>query len=104
MSSEHVNQVKPVISVGIMILTLFTVVFFQMEERRLGYSLLKISKNSRKSAEDKKNLEVQLAKLTRPQFVEQMAATRLTLKKAQSHQIIILPSLFLNVDKGDLFE
>lgn len=81
-------------SVTLIILTLFGVVFLQMEERRLGYSLLKLTRNYRKVLENKKNNEILLAQATRPQWVEKMAASRFTLKKAEANQIILLSHPF----------
>ncbi len=92
MSSKEIGKFKPVISVSLIILTLFGVVFLQMEERRLGYVLLKVTREYRQVLESKKNKEIQLAKATRPQWVEKMASARFTLKKAQASQIILLPN------------
>ncbi len=92
MSSNEIRNLKPVISVALIILTLFSVVFFQMEERRLGYSLLKLTREYRQVQEVKRNKEIQLAKVTGPQWVEKVAASRFTLKKAEASQIILLPN------------
>ena len=92
MSSKEFRKLKPVISVTLIILTLFSVVFLQMEERRRGYSLLKLTREYRQTVEQKKNKEIQLAKVTRPQWVERMAASKFTMKKALSSQIILLPT------------
>ncbi len=94
MSSNKIRILKPVVSVTLIILTLFGVVFLQMEERRLGYSLLKITRNYRQIIEQKKNKEILLAKATRPQWVEKVAASRFTLKKAEASQIILLSNPF----------
>lgn len=94
MSSNEIRNLKPVISVTLIILTLFSVVFLQMEERRLGYSLLKLTRQYRQTLEIKKNKEILLAKATRPQWVEKVAAKRFTLKKAAANQIILLPNPF----------
>lgn len=104
MSSDQVDSFKPVFSVGLIIFSLLSVVFFQMEERRLGYSLLKVSSESRKVSEQKKALEIQLAQNTRPYFLEKMASAKFTLKKAESHQIILLPNFAVTSESGDLFE
>lgn len=88
--SSNVRNLKPVISVALIILTLFGVVFLQMEERRLGYSLLKLTREYRKVLEIKRDKEIQLVKVTRPQWVEKYAASRFTLKKADASQIILL--------------
>lgn len=104
MSSEEFRTIKPVISVALIIMTLFAVVFLQMEERRLGYSLLKINREYRKVSENKKSKEIQLAKITRPQWVEKMAASRFTLKRAQAHQIILLPAVMNESEEPGVFE
>ncbi len=90
MSSEKVLQFKPLISVLIIVFSFFSLAFFQMEERRIGYNLLKLNREHRDSLEHKRSLEVQLAKITKPQLLDQVAQSRLTLKKLQSNQIIHL--------------
>ena len=104
MSSDELRTIKPVISVTLIIMTLFAVVFLQMEERRLGYSILKINREYRKISEIKKQREIQLAKVTRPQWVEKMAYSRFTLKRAESHQIILLPNITADSDESGAFE
>lgn len=90
MSSEKVFQLKPLLSILIIVICFFSLAFFQMEERRLGYSLLKLNRDHREKLEQKRSLEVQLAKITKPQLLDQVAQSRLTLKKLQSNQIIHL--------------
>lgn len=96
MSSEHVRQLKPFLSVVFVISTLFTVVFLKMEERRMSYVVLKNTREFKKNREMKKQKEILLAKLTRPQLVETVAKQKLTLKRATAGQIIHLnPSISL---------
>jgi len=38
---QHVSHVKPFISILVIIFTLFSLVFFKMEVRRMGYAMLK---------------------------------------------------------------
>ncbi len=90
MSSESFRQLKPFFSVLILIFTFFSLVFLQMEERRLGYSVLKLSREYKKVLEDKHIREIQLVKITRPQLMESMAHSKFTLKKIQADQIIHL--------------
>jgi cell division protein FtsL len=99
MSSNEIRNLKPVISVALIILTLFSVVFLQMEERRLGYSLLKLTRHYRQIVENRKNKEIQLAKATRPQWVEKIAASKFTLKKAEANQIILLSNPFEDAEQ-----
>lgn len=81
---------KPFISILFIIGTLFSLVFLQMEERRLGYGILKLTREQRQVIEEKRAKIMQLAKVTRPQHVEKMAQSKFTLKKVQSSQIIHL--------------
>lgn len=81
---------KPVISIIIMIFSLFVIVFVQMEERRIGYDVLVLNRAQRRVLEEKRVLALQLARLMKPQNVERLAQSRLTMKKVQSNQIIHL--------------
>lgn len=88
MNSQSLRQLKPFLSVLIIIFTFFSLVFLQMEERRLGYSVLKLSRDYKKDLEEKNVHEIQLAKVTRPQLLEHVAQSKFTLKKIQADQII----------------
>lgn len=90
MSSENFRQLKPFFSILLIIATLFSIVFLQMEERRMGYSVLKLTREYKKVAEEKRVKEIALAKVTRPQLLDTMAQQKFTLKKVQASQIIHL--------------
>ena len=90
MSSENLRQLKPFFSILLVILTLFSIVFLQMEERRIGYSVLKLTRQHKKVLEEKRAKEIALAKITRPQLLESVAQQKFTLKKVQANQIIHL--------------
>ena len=81
MSSENLTPFKPLVSVIILVLSMFVIVFFQMEERRLGYNLLKLNREHRNITDHKRQLEIQLAKITQPQMVNEVAHRRGDLKK-----------------------
>lgn len=87
---EDWSPLKPFLSVIIIIVTLFGLVFLQMEERRMGYELLILNRDQKRLVEERRLKEMQLAKMTRPQQVEKMAASTLTLRKVQASQIIHL--------------
>ncbi len=97
---------KPFVSVVFIISTLFFLVFLQMEERRMGYEILKVTRVQKKMMEERRIKEMQLAKLTRPQQVERMATSKLTLRKIQASQIIHLsgaqPSFRSGSDRGEV--
>lgn len=86
---EDWTPLKPFLSIVIIVGTLFVLVFLQMEERRLGYELLKLTRDHKIVLEETRVREMQLAKLMRPQQLEK-AASRMTLRKVQASQIIHL--------------
>ena len=90
MSLRNFSELKPFLSIVIIISTLFLIVFMQMEERRIGYSVLKLSREYKKTLDEKRSREVTLAKVTRPQLLDSVAQTKFALKKAQASQIIHL--------------
>lgn len=90
MSQKNIHQLKPFASVLIIISTLFAIVFLQMEERRVGYGVLKLTREYKKAAEERRTREVQLAKVTRPQLLDQIAKSKFTLKKIEPKQIVLL--------------
>ncbi len=87
------RHLKPFISVCFIVFTLFSLVFLKMEERRISYAVLKLTREFKKVTELKKQKEIQLAKLSRPQFVENIAKGKLTLKRATDKQIIHLNTI-----------
>lgn len=90
MSSENFRQLRPFFSILLIIFTLFSIVFLQMEERRMGYSVLKLTREHKKVLEEKRVKEIALAKITRPQLLDHVAQQKFTLKKVQANQIIHL--------------
>ena len=82
------DQVAPFISVLIAIATLFSIVFCKMEVRRMGYSVLKLSREERQMRDKERLQIITLAKMTRPERLQAVAQNRLTFKKPESGQII----------------
>ena len=88
MSQHQLNQLKPLLSILIIISSLFALVFLQMEVRRIGYVVLKQSREF-KAHQDRHRLEnMEYAKVTRPERVRDLAMNRLTLNAAKQSQII----------------
>lgn len=90
MSKENFRQLRPFFSILLVIFTLFSIVFLQMEERRMGYVVLKLTREHKKVQEEKRTKEISLAKITRPQLLDHVAQQKFTLKKVQANQIIHL--------------
>jgi hypothetical protein len=90
--SDFTADLKPFFSILFIISSLFVIVFLQMEERRHGYAILKLTRQHRLVIEEKRVKSIQMTKLTRPQQIERMAQTRLTMKRVRADQIIHLTS------------
>lgn len=90
MNSSDMRQLKPFLSLLIIIGSLLGLVFIKMEERRLSYVVLKLTREFKKSNEISRQKEIHLAKLTRPQLVETVATQKLTLRKIKPGQIVNL--------------
>ncbi len=101
-SSRELSSLRPFISVLIIIATLFGVVFLQMEERRLSYSVLKLSRAYKQELQKLKIKEIEVAKAFRPQHVERIARDRLTMKRISPKQIIRLNSSTGEASKPNL--
>ncbi len=88
MSKEQAQRYRPFFSLLLIISTLFAIVFFQLEIRRLGYEVLKLSRQEKSLRDQVRVKSVDLARMTGPQSLQQVARNQLTLKKAQPGQII----------------
>ena len=81
---------RPYISVLIIVLTMFVMVFFKMETRRLGYTALKINKEFQKVQDEFRLQSIAYAKTVRAERVRSFAVSQLTLNDARRGQIIQL--------------
>lgn len=90
MSRQRWNDLMPFFSVLILVSTLFSLVLLKMEVRRMGYSVLKASQESRKLKDRQRMLSMEYARLTRPEHVRKYAVSKLTLNDARNGQIIQL--------------
>jgi hypothetical protein len=88
MSKQQLDQFRPLMSVLIIIFSLFALVFLQMEVRRMGYVVLKQSREYKTLLDRTRAQTMDYAKMTRPERVRDMAVNRLTLNEAKSGQII----------------
>ena len=85
---ETKRELAPFASLLIIVFCLFSIVFCKMEVRRMGYSVLKLSREERQMKDLERQQMIQFAKITRPERLQQVAQARLTLKKAEVGQII----------------
>lgn len=90
MSHEDIKQLKPFLSLIILVSTLFVVAFMKMEVRRLGYVVLKSSRQYKTLKDQQLVKTMELARITRPDHIRHYAISRLTLNEARNGQIIQL--------------
>jgi hypothetical protein len=83
-----VSSWRPVVGICLITATMLGIVFFKMEVRRLGYLIVKKSRDL-KVAEDEKRVAVwRLSQVNRLDKVMQMAESKLTLNMPKAGQII----------------
>lgn len=84
------TELKPFVSVLFLIGTLFSLVLLKMEVRRMGYSVLKATKEVQQLKDQNRLLSMEYARLIRPEHVRKYAMSHLTLNYARNGQIIQL--------------
>lgn len=85
---QNTRELAPFASIVVVVASLFLVVFCKMEMRRMGYSVLKLTRAERKMKDEERQAMIQLAKITRPERLQAVAQARLTLRRAETGQII----------------
>lgn len=98
--SEDLAQLKPFLSVLTICVTLFSIVFLQMEERRMGYAILKLTREQKSGIEKSREKTIQLARVLRPQQIEKTAQSKFGVRPVQAHQIIHLTGAPLTSQAG----
>lgn len=92
MKASSKSSIKSLISLILILSSLFAIAFLQMEERRQSYHLLQLNKDLKTKIEARRNLEVQRLNALRPQKIEKEIQERTALNHAQSEQIIHMPN------------
>ena len=88
MSQQKIKNTKPFICIVLLMGFLFGVAFVKMENRRLGYSFVKMLQQEKQLRIGKRAKSLQLVKMTGPARVQFLATHKLPLRKAQTGQII----------------
>ncbi|OQW49868.1 MAG: hypothetical protein A4S09_11510 [Proteobacteria bacterium SG_bin7] len=81
-------SIKPFISVVLVILTLFSLVFMKMDIRRLSYSVLQLAQKEKLMKDRYRYRSLKLAQVMRTERIKSYAQTYLALNEAQRGQII----------------
>lgn len=90
---------KSLISLFLIIGSLFTLAFLQMEERRRGYEVLKLNRELKVLLEKKKLLEIKRLKALKPQKIENEIQARNDFNQADFRQIIHLSPAVEDISK-----
>ncbi|OFZ10764.1 MAG: hypothetical protein A2Z20_00785 [Bdellovibrionales bacterium RBG_16_40_8] len=90
MSQKQKFNLFPLISIVIVVFALFSMVFLQMEVRRLGYVLLKLTREHKSFQDEYRLKSMRFAKIMRPERLRDLAINRLTLNEIKSGQIIYM--------------
>ena len=88
MSQQKVSELKPFLSLLIIIVSLFAMAFLKMEVRRMGYSVFSASRRFKALRDHHRSQVMEYAQVIRPDRVRKLAVSRLTLNDAQVGQII----------------
>jgi Cell division protein FtsL len=82
------ENIKPFVSVFILLLSLFAIVYVKMENRRMGYVLLDLAEKEKRITQKQRLSMVSLARMTNPERVRKIATTQLTFQNAKEGQVI----------------
>lgn len=88
MSKQQVKTLRPFLSILIIMGFLFVFAFIKMENRRMGYSLVKLTQQEKQMRHKHREKILRLAKMTGPERVRLIATERLPMRKAHHGQII----------------
>jgi hypothetical protein len=88
MSQQQVKSIKPFLSIALLMCFLFIFAFIKMENRRLGYSFMKLAQKEKHLRNKQKEKSIQLTRMMGPERVQLLATQRLPMKKAGQGQII----------------
>ncbi len=88
MGEQQVKTLKPFFSVLLMMGFLFGVAFIKMENRRMGYSFIKLARKEKDMRDRQRQKAVELARILSPQRVQLLVTKKLPMKKAGEGQVI----------------
>lgn len=84
------KSLRPTLSILVVLSGFLGLAILRTEERRIGYEILDLGKEQNLFIEERKRKVIQIAKLTRPQHVENVAQARSLLRKVTEAQVIHL--------------
>ena len=88
MSRQQLHRITPILSISIIVFSLFLMVFLKMDLRRMGYVVWKQSREHKATLDQHRVLATEYAKVIRPGHLQEVAVNTLTLSEPRSGQII----------------
>ena len=88
MGEQQVKTVKPFFSILLMMCFLFGIAFIKMENRRMGYSFVKLARKEKEMRNKQREKAVQLTRMLSPKRVQLLVTKKLPMKKAGGGQVI----------------
>jgi hypothetical protein len=85
---EFIKDIKPFLSMTFILMTLFTLVYVKMENRRMGYVLLDLAQKEKMLTEKQRLSVARLANMTTTKRVRDIATSRMTFQSAKDGQVI----------------
>ena len=82
------KDIKPFLSMTFILITMFSLVYVKMENRRMGYVLLDLAQKEKMSMEKQRLSVARLANITSPERVRKIATGRMTFQNAKDGQVI----------------
>lgn len=79
---------KPYLSITIVLICLYSVVYIKMENRRMGYAIFELAKQEKFYRQEQRLATARLAKTTSAERVRNIAQKRLTFQSAKEGQVI----------------
>ncbi len=90
MKRQRLKDLEPFLSLLFVVATLFSFVFVKIELRRMGYAVLKETRQYKLLRDEHRSLTIEYAKRTTPERVQHIAVNQLTMNRAKMGQIIQL--------------
>jgi cell division protein FtsL len=84
------KKIAPFLSILILVLAALGTIFVKMETVRMGYDLVKLGRVQKLAADERSQLDVTYARLTRPERLDDIATSRLALARVQKNQVVLM--------------
>ena len=90
MSQNQKKRWLPFVSVFAVVVVMLASVFIKMEVVREGYELVRLGHFEKRASEEKALLQMSYAKLTRPERLDHIATSKLSMYRALKSQVVLM--------------